>query len=253
MCWRPAAKWANGWAERALDHFADLSVGAVAPLLLAIRSPRTGIGRGHRVSRRRSTPRPGEKARSGSPPPDRLRVFGVCGQAAFFRRSALEAVGGWTAAVGPELADVELAWAFRRAGYRTVLEPAACVYAQALPSARMGAFRQGLYGERLFWRNAAQVGWLKALAAHAWLVGWDTVAHLPHPSVLLPAGGASLCGRRLPTLCRAADATRRKRCRPPTAADRLPTSDTLADRRRSFFAAGHRRRPSDCPERMRTA
>ena len=118
-------------------------------------------------------------------------VFGVCSQAAFFRRSALEAVGGWTAEVGPDLADVELAWAFRRAGYRTVLEPAACIYAQSLPAARLGAFRQGLYSERLFWRNAGQVGWLKALAAHAWPGRLGHLLHLPHPGgVLLRPGGA---------------------------------------------------------------
>jgi hypothetical protein len=237
------------WAEPALAHFADLSVGAVAPLVLQSdrRDQVLAAGIDYRAggARRVRVRKLGRITAAGS-----TAVFGACGQAAFFRRSALEAVGGWTAAVGPELADVELAWALRRAGYRTVLEPAACIYAKQLPTARLGAFRQGLYSERLFWRNAAEVGWLKALAAHAWLVGWDTLAHLAHPSVLL-----RLAGRAWATAGFRHDArhaSHQAETLPAVAdSDRSPNSEHLridGDHSSRPAASGER-----LPRRMRTA
>jgi len=237
------------WAEPALEHFADLSVGAVAPLVLqSDRQDRVlaaGIDYRAGGARRVRVKKLARITAAGT-----TAVFGVCRQAAFFRRSALEAVGGWTTAVGPELADIELAWAMRRAGYRTLLEPAACVYAKALPTAQVGAFRQGLYSERLFWRNAAQVGWLKALAAHAWLVACDTVVHLPHPSVLLRLAGRA---------CAAADYRHYMRHAhqqaevPPAGddSDRSAKSDHLridGDHTSRPAASGER-----APRRMRTA
>jgi hypothetical protein len=236
------------WAEPALEHFADLSVGAVAPLVMQSERRKQVLAAGieYRAGGARRV-RVKKLARITAAGP--TAVFGVCGQAAFFRRSALEAVGGWTADVGPELADIELAWALRRAGYRTLLEPAACVYAKALPTAPLGAFRQGLYAERLFWRNAAEVGWLKALAAHAWLVGCDTLAHLPQPSVLLRLAGRA---------CAAADfrqyarhAQYRAETLPDTDADRTPPAEHLridGDHSSRPTAGGKR-----APRRMRTA
>ena len=159
-------------------------------------------------------------------------------------------MGGWTTAVGPELADVELAWAMRRAGYRTVLEPAACVYAKALPNGRSGAFREGLYSERLFWRNAAQVGWLKALAAHAWLVGWDTLAHLTHPNVMLRLAGRAWAAADFRHYAR--HASQRDQTLPvATDSDGLPAAEHLRiDGDHSSRAAASGKRSS---RRMRTA
>ncbi|HEX4143878.1 MAG TPA: glycosyltransferase [Pirellulales bacterium] len=235
------------WVEPALEQFVDLSVGAVAPLVLHAdrRDQVLAAGIDYRVggARRVRVKKLAQVTAAGS-----TAVFGVCGQAAFFRRSALEAVGGWTAAVGPELADVELAWALSRAGYRTLLEPAARVYAQQLPATRLSAFRQGLYGERLFWRNARQVGWLKALAAHAWVVGWDTMAHLTHPSVLLRLAGRA---------CAVADFGHYRRHQ----AEVLPVAESDSDRSPASehlrIDGDHSSRPAvsgeRVPRRMRTA
>jgi hypothetical protein len=179
----------EGWADRALAHFADLSVGAVAPVVL--RSDRrdqilsagieyhAGGGRRLRVVKLR---------RINAAAPE--AVFGAGLVGGFFRRSALEAVGGWSIEKGPELAEVELAWAMCRAGYRTLLEPSALVYCGAMPTDEASPFSQGVHAERLFWRNAAAVGWPKALLAHAWLVGWETLTHLVRPSA-----AARLAGR----------------------------------------------------------
>jgi Glycosyl transferase family group 2 len=178
----------EGWADRALDHFSDLSVGAVAPLVLRLdrRDQVLSAGIDYRAggARRLRVMRLRRVADAGP-----TKVFGACHQAAFFRRSALESVGGWKVDVGPELADVELAWALHRAGYRTVLEPAACVHGGSPTKSTLGAFRQGVCAERLFWRNASSVGWLKALAAHGWLVGLETLANLSHPSKLTTLAG----------------------------------------------------------------
>ncbi|HTU24135.1 MAG TPA: glycosyltransferase [Pirellulales bacterium] len=176
------------WADRALEHFADLSVGAVAPLIVHRdeheRVLAAGVdyraGGGRRVRTKKLA-----KLTAAGP----TAVFGVCAPAAFLRRSALEAVGGFSGDVGPQLADVELAWAMRRAGYRTLLEPHAIVQAQALPTAAISRFRQGLYAERLFWRHAAEIGWFQALAAHAGLVAWDMAAHFWQPSACARLAG----------------------------------------------------------------
>ncbi len=179
----------EGWADRALDHFNDLSVGAVAPLV--VRSDRReqvlSAGIDYRVggARRLRVMKLRRVADAGP-----TKVFGACLQAAFFRRSALESVGGWKVDVGPEVADVELAWALHRAGYRTVMEPAACVYGGPLPKSTVGALRQGVCSARLFWRQRrrASVG-LRRWPHTAWLVGVETLANLSHPSKLTALAG----------------------------------------------------------------
>jgi hypothetical protein len=118
-------------------------------------------------------------------------VLGPLAQAAFYRRAALELVGGFPTAVGDHLADVDLAHTLKFAGYRSVLEPDSQVLASAgdLTPAVSG-FRRGLAAEQVFWRAAPIAGWLKSLAGHPIEVLADFATTLPHPGAL-----AALVGR----------------------------------------------------------
>ncbi len=178
----------DGWADAAVKHFDDPRVAAVAPLVLdAARRNRVlaaGMVYGAGGVRRQSKPGLQRAEAAGA-----RQVFGACGFASFFRKSALAAVGGCTSQVGPTMADVELACSLRRAGYRAICEPASHVYSPRTPLPREAAFGQGFCAERIFWRNAGSMGWKKSLALHPWVVAVDTLAHLMNPAVVLRLAG----------------------------------------------------------------
>jgi hypothetical protein len=154
----------EGWTELAVRHFADRSVAAVAPAIYRFQRPEQPIasGVGYKAGGARYLVSPSGGDSTAHP------VFGACAAAGFFRASLLRSVGGFDRAVGDNLADVDLAWRLRAAGFRTMHEPRSIVYMQpALLRSSEGAWERGLHAERLFWRNAPEVGWMKALAAHA--------------------------------------------------------------------------------------
>jgi hypothetical protein len=149
------------WAELAVRHFDDPRIAAVVPATNSGRAVWAGI-------RYSSGGRRGLRAMSKTP--GRTKILGPELRAAFYRRAALEAVGGLEAAVGDELADVELALALRQAGLTVALEPESRVHESIDGAPRAGAFRRGLYAERLFWRNAPARGWTLSLLAHPWVL-----------------------------------------------------------------------------------
>lgn len=154
------------WADLALAHFDHPEVAAVVPVTVPQAARPAGFA-GIRYSSggRRSLRRLPKKTRGP------VEVLGPELSAAFYRRSALEALGGLSEEVGDELADVELALAIGQAGWRTVLEPASRVHeASRSGVARSGAFRQGLNAERLFWRNLPARGWFGSLVTHPWVL-----------------------------------------------------------------------------------
>jgi hypothetical protein len=145
------------WAERAVRHFDDPQVAAVVPATISERAVWAGI-------RYSSGGRRGLRAMSKTP--GKTKILGPELRAAFYRRAALEAIGGLETAVGDELADVELALALRQAGLTVALEPESRVREGTDGAPRVGAFRRGLHAERLFWRNAPARGWTLSLLAH---------------------------------------------------------------------------------------
>ncbi len=155
----------EGWADKALANFADPRVAAVAPLVLDAQRPSRvlalGIAYGAGGARRTIAGR--TRAAFGAAEQRGVRRLWLRG---FFRTSALAAIGGWTSAIGVELADVELAWSLERSGYRTVSEPAAQVCASRSALGGESSFAAGLHAERMFWRHAGEAGWMR-LAADA--------------------------------------------------------------------------------------
>ena len=117
-----------GWASSALEWFQDSSVAAVAPVVLtgADRSVVDSAGDRYYVggiAGKRGHREPLTPAYLSARP-----VFGASGSSAFYRRQALQRVGGFPESFGAYFEDVDLAFRLQRAGYRTIFEPASRVF-----------------------------------------------------------------------------------------------------------------------------
>ena len=122
---------------------------------------------------------------NGGSDTDSPMIVGPILQAAFFRRSALELLGGFSSEVGDELADVDTDLILRYAGYSSAVEPRCVVLASASHIMRNPiGFREGLAAERLFWRAAPITGWAKSLGAHPAGVFGDFITTLPRLGAL---------------------------------------------------------------------
>src|SRR5262249_19420831 len=113
----------DGWIDRATAHFKNPQVAAVAPVICDAADPQQILAAGidcRAAARTINQQLPAELSDANAT---------VCPllQAAFYRKSALEAFGGLPTAVGDELADVDLALSLRTAGWQMHLEPASQV------------------------------------------------------------------------------------------------------------------------------
>jgi hypothetical protein len=183
----------DGWADAALARFCDKQVASVAPLVLNADDPNrvlaTGVGY-----------RPGGQrylVGEGTPASDARSLPAARGPAlfaAFYRKAALEFVGGFSTELGPRQADVDLALVLSHAGLRTALEPGSRVSAATAADATSGVFREALYDERLFWRNLDGAPRLAAWLGHAALVGGEAIKAAPRPSMLARLAARSWAG-----------------------------------------------------------
>jgi GT2 family glycosyltransferase len=158
------------WAEAALQHFADPTVGSVAPLVLFLDHPDIidsagqeyhlcGWGKnrayGQRLNGRHLVT---------------CEVFGPSASCGFYRRKALEEAGLMLPEYGAYYEDVDLSFRLRWAGYRCIFEPAARVFHQESASYRQQR-------DQVVWllaRNEELVYWVN-LRWHELLLGF-----LPH-------------------------------------------------------------------------
>ena len=179
-----------GWTDSVLPHFADPAIAAVAPLVLQRRDRNKVIsaGVGYRAS--------GAARRLGfgkSPTQASLekeQFFGADILAAFFRRSAWDAVNGLNPAVKDHLAGVDLALALHFAGFLCTSEPKCRMYAELDDAVGAGRLGGGRAAERLFWTWASRMGWLQSLSGHAALLIEECLESVVRPSTLI-----NICGR----------------------------------------------------------
>jgi len=178
-----------GWAEAALRHFGNPDIAAVGVVVLDRHDRRKTIsaGLGYRVEG--STWQLGQQ--SG---PDGITTWqqDLCGPdtlAAFYRRSAVQSVSGFSPWAGDALAGIDLALALRQAGFRCVLEPRCVAHVSAASACDEPAFRRGCHAERLFWRWASSQGWLPSLAGHVALLAGQCVIALWRPLLLAQLAG----------------------------------------------------------------
>lgn len=172
----------EGWADQALAHFQEPQVACVAPVIVDSRTPGRVIAVGAEYL-------PGGTLRWLRPalsveelPAEPLPVLGPHTAAAFYRKAAVERLGGFQS--GDRLTLVDLGLALERSGYRTVCDPGCQVRLAPAARDRAGAFRRALDAERLFWRWAAVHGWGRSLTRHATALTTEGVRGLLRPTLL---------------------------------------------------------------------
>ncbi len=173
----------EGWTEPALSRFGDRQLAAVGPLVMDATNRERIFAAG--VAYRRG----GSRVLVGSgstclAPETESAARGACGFAAFYRKAALDFVGGPSCQLGPRQADVDLALVFERAGFGFALEPRSRIFAMPEADAAEGAFARALHEERLFWRNLPQQERARSLAAHAGLVALELLTSFARPKML---------------------------------------------------------------------
>jgi GT2 family glycosyltransferase len=168
-----------GWAEAALAHFADARVAAVAPLVLQNDPVRAARGlpplidtAGDEYDIGGFARKRGHGALAESAPRESAPVFGASGCAAFYRRAAVLAAGGFPEHFGAYFEDVDLSFRLRRAGFEIVYDPASVVWHRVSSSygrtpSRRTLERQSCNEERVFWRNVRGRALARALPRHA--------------------------------------------------------------------------------------
>ena len=172
------------WTERALIEFDDASIGAVAPLLLLNDGRIDSAGDMYDVggfAHKRS-----HGTRSEQEAGD---VFGACGAAAFYRRSALDRTGLFPESFGAYFEDVDLSFRLHWAGYRVKYQPSSKVFHVGGSSygkkSRRLIERQSCNEERVYWRNLPNAMLWRSLPRHcAVLIGkalrrWQEGTFLP--------------------------------------------------------------------------
>lgn len=145
-----------GWAEAALAHFADPSIGSVAPLVLRMDDANVIDSAGqeyHLCGWARNRGYGQELSQKYLVPGE---VLGPSGSSGFYRRAALERAGGLLPEYGAYKEDVDLSFRLRWAGYRCIYEPASRVLHRG--SASYG--KQPDRVVRLIARNEELVHWI---------------------------------------------------------------------------------------------
>ena len=119
----------------------------------------------------------------------------LCGPdalAAFYRRSAVESVGGFSSSAVGTLAAIDMALSLQHAGFRCIVEPKCLAQVDAAAVRDKPGFRHGRDAERLFWHWASAHGRVRSLAAHAALVAGECVIGLWRPSMLVHLAGRAV-------------------------------------------------------------
>ncbi len=181
----------EGWTTSAMRHLRDPQVAAVAPLVLTADEPRRIVAAGIGYSRGGSRRLMGQGRPEGTLGPWTSKMIGPSLLAGFYRKSAMEAAGGFERSLG-RAADVDLALRLRALGQRILLDPQSKVYAPSVCSKNRAGLRTGLEAERLFLTHVPEGGWMAALAAHGFTVAADFFRALPHPACMTQLLGRAL-------------------------------------------------------------
>ncbi len=174
----------DGWVEPAIAHFDDVRVGMVTPL---------HTSGNHLASAGVKMSVTGQRIECGTDcvyqcglRPS-LDPSGPTHSAAFYRRSAIQACGGFSERAGDANADLDLALTLLSLGFVGRFEPECRVRGPAVKTTPDSAFTNGRHAQQLVLRHT---GWLKTLTLHAWEVGLETASRF-----WMPATWSKLMGR----------------------------------------------------------
>jgi len=198
----------EGWADSVQERFDDPMIGAVSPVVLQADDEDTILSAGVRYTfgGRRLLNGFGKNVKR-TRRVVRRRTIGPSLSAGFYRRSVIEALGGFCGAVGSRYSDVDVALSLKALGYHSVVEPGSVVVGDRFDDDLSESFRNGRCAERVFWRHAGVKGWLGPLAFHPFVVARSSLAGWRRPSTY-----ASLLGRSIGMIqaffCRGKDQAR---------------------------------------------
>jgi GT2 family glycosyltransferase len=178
-----------GWADAALRHFRDPQVAAVAPVVLHRNDRQTVVSAGLGYRTEGTVWRLGQSRAAAEAGKDADHFRGPDTLAAFYRKSALEAVGGFPRWATATLAGIDVALALWHAGFRSASEPQCVVRADGDAVRERPGFRHGRDAERLFWRWASTHGRLRSLLAHSALLAGECTIGLWRPLLILRLTG----------------------------------------------------------------
>jgi GT2 family glycosyltransferase len=170
----------DGWTDRALRHFEDPRVAAVVPFVHSTEDPKNLLAAGVSYRGQGRT----QVCRNVNASEE---IIGPQLRAAFYRKTAIDAIGGIPSRVGDALAEVDLGLILRKAGWRIELEPACKVLVSQVDGCSPAGFRSSLWSERLYWRHFADSG-ATGLVTHP-LVQLGDVLHT-RPSWKIPLSAA---------------------------------------------------------------
>lgn len=182
-----------GWADAALQQFAEARIAAVAPLVLQNDPARLASGlaplidtagdeydfggfarkRGHgRIVANVKSPPSADSEQGTDVPRAPGPVFAASACAAFYRRDALLRAGGFPEHFKAYFEDVDLSFRLRRLGFEIVFDPASVVWHRVSSSygkrpPRWVLELQSCNEERVFWRNVRGLDRLRWLPRHA--------------------------------------------------------------------------------------
>jgi hypothetical protein len=177
-----------GWTDAALHHFCNPEVAAVAAVVLS-GNDRTIFSAGLAYRTEGAPWRLAHGRDLADSTADEQHLCGPDTLAGFYRRSALEAIDGFSSWAGNAMTAIDAALALRDAGFPCVLEPECVARANAAAVFEPSSFARGRDAERLFWRWASRQGWISSLIGHAALVAGQCVICLWRPSMLAQLAG----------------------------------------------------------------
>lgn len=165
----------DGWTDAALARFGDRRLASVVPLVThAERSDKVfAAGVGYRTRGQRYLVGHGAAATAFEPA---AATLGPAHFAGFYRKGALDLVGGFSQSLGLCQADVDVALALRQAGMTTAIEPRCQILASDQVEQRENAWADARAEERLYRRQIAG-----AMVGHLFVAGWDVLRAFPRP------------------------------------------------------------------------
>jgi hypothetical protein len=113
--------------------------------------------------------------------------------AGFYRKSALESVGGFTSWKTHEFVGADLAMILHRAKFRCAVEPECLAHFDVAKAAQKPGFTRGCDAERFFWRWGSHHGWFGSLVGHIAMLTGECVMSPVRPRMVAQILGRT-CG-----------------------------------------------------------
>jgi len=191
------------WAERALAHFADPHIAAVAPVICDVADQTRILSGGWEYDRSGGPWQLGAAELIGhdhaeaqvlsfqKKSPARS-IIGPLYQAAFYRTMALELLGGrLPTACGTTWSDVDLGLMLHYIGYDAVVETSSVVLGteHSIDRTPTLGYTSGRHSEELFFRNSAHASWYDVFVRHPLQVVGELAGSVTQPRKLLQTIG----------------------------------------------------------------